>query len=636
LTLKESSTKLYFQIASFIIPLIVYIYTLAPTVSFIDSGELATVCIKLGVAHPTGYPLFTILGNVFSKLPIGEEIYRLNLMCAVISSLACVMFFNLLTYLFASKNILENSLLKNFKDQKNIYVISLISTLTLAFSITFWSSSNAIEVYALHIFFLITIIYIFLKACFEKENSKYWLLFGFVLGLSFTNHLTTIFLSIGTLYLFFAINGFNQAAFKKILWIAVFFIIGLTVYVYLPVRADNGVLSWGNPQDWEHFYRHVSGKQFSVWMFSSSENAAKQFGYFTKSFPKEFGYVFLILAIFGVIRLFQANRKVFYYTFLLFIFTVLYAINYDIYDIDSYFLLAYIISGIWIGFGLLFLYEKLDFFRKFAYIGLIIPVILIYQNYSQANENDNFYVQDYTMNVFASAAPNAIIFSTQWDFWVSASFYYQYIENIRPDIVVIDKELLRRGWYLEHIEKQYPEIYNNSRAEFEAYKTELTKFERFSDRYTNPKTEADRQDLMKIQTTFLAMLQSLPAKNQNRPFYTTFEIEQTAGQEKFGADMKRIPQGLLIRYTNETGFDNYTEPDFKFVATKEQGYHYEFIMNAYFMAYLNRANYLMNFAKYDEAETLINKAIALEIPQVQDAYRLLNKLKELRSLQQKN
>ncbi|HEX2788018.1 MAG TPA: DUF2723 domain-containing protein [Ignavibacteria bacterium] len=635
MNLKESSTKLYFQIASFIIPLIVYIYTLAPTVSFIDSGELATVCIKLGVAHPTGYPLFTILGNVFSKMPIGEEIYRLNLMCAVISSLACVMFFNLLAYLFTSKNILENCLPKSVSDKKNIYVISLISTLTLAFSITFWSSSNAIEVYALHIFFLVTIIYIFLKACFEG-NAKYWLLFGFVLGLSFTNHLTTIFLSIGTLYLFFSINGFNQAAFKKILWIAVFFIIGLTVYIYLPVRADNGVLSWGNPHDWENFYRHVSGKQFSVWMFSSSENAAKQFGYFTNSFPKEFGYVFLILAISGVIRLFQANRKVFYYTFLLFIFTVLYAINYDIYDIDSYFLLAYIVSGIWIAFGLLFLYEKLDFFRKFVYIGLVIPLILIYQNYSQANENDNFYVQDYTMNVFASAAPNAIIFSTQWDFWVSASFYYQYVENIRPDIIVIDKELLRRGWYLNHIEKNYSEVYNNSRAEFEAYKTELTKFERFTDRYTKPSTEADRQDLMKIQNAFLKLLQSLPAKNQTRPFYTTFEIEQSAAQERFGADMKRIPQGLLVRYTTETGFDNYTEPDFKFEATKQEGYHYEFLMTAYFNAYLNRANYLMNFGKYDEAEALINKAFALEVPQSQDAYRLLNKLKELRSLQQKN
>lgn len=636
MSIKESPTKLYFQIASFIIPLIVYIFTLAPTVAFIDSGELATVCIKLGIAHPTGYPLFTVLGNVFANLPIGEEIYRLNLMCAVISSLACVMFFNLLTFLFTNKNILENSLFKKLNDEKNIYLISLVSTLILAFSLTFWASSNAIEVYALHIFFLITLIYVFLKACFDQENVKYWMLFGFVLGLSFTNHLTTIFLSVGTLYLFFAINGFNQVSFKKILWIAVFFVIGLTVYVYLPVRADNNVLSWGNPYDWEHFYRHVSGKQFSVWMFSSSENAVKQFGYFTGSFPKEFGYIFLILAIPGAIRLFQANRKIFYYTFLLFIFTVLYAINYDIYDIDSYFLLAYIVSGIWIAFGLLFLYEKMEFFRKAVFISIIIPLILIFQNYSEANENDNFYVQDYTMNVFASAEPNAIILSTQWDFWISASFYYQYVKNIRPDIIVIDKELLRRGWYLNHIEKSYPEVYNNCRAEFEIYKAELTKFERFPERYTKPTSEADRQDLMRIQTGFINLLQSLVSKNPNRAFYTTFEVEKGSPQERIGADYKRIPQGLLIRYTKDNGFDNYNEPDFKFVVTNRKGYHYEFIMNAYSMAYLNRANYLMNFGKYDESEILINKAIALGTDTNQDAFRLLNKLKEIRNLPPQN
>ena len=53
----------------FILDLIVYLLTLSPTLQFIDSGELAVVCKTLGIAHPTGYPLYTLLGRLFSLLP---------------------------------------------------------------------------------------------------------------------------------------------------------------------------------------------------------------------------------------------------------------------------------------------------------------------------------------------------------------------------------------------------------------------------------------------------------------------------------------------------------------------------------------------------------------------------------------
>ena len=63
---------------------IVYLTTLCPTTNFIDSGELATVAYTLGIAHPTGYPLFTLMGWIFAHLPLGSRvIYQLNMMAAV-------------------------------------------------------------------------------------------------------------------------------------------------------------------------------------------------------------------------------------------------------------------------------------------------------------------------------------------------------------------------------------------------------------------------------------------------------------------------------------------------------------------------------------------------------------------------
>ena len=61
-----------------------YYLTLENGVMQIDSGELATVQYTLGTAHPTGYPLFTLLGYLFSHIPTGlRPIYQLNLVSLI-------------------------------------------------------------------------------------------------------------------------------------------------------------------------------------------------------------------------------------------------------------------------------------------------------------------------------------------------------------------------------------------------------------------------------------------------------------------------------------------------------------------------------------------------------------------------
>lgn len=619
--------------------------TLAPTVTFIDSGELAAVATKLGVAHPTGYPLFTILGRIFTLLPAGDEVYRLNIMSAVMSSAALLMFFNLMVFIITDKNLTDDPSTDNKKISYDVvYNISLSAVLVLAFSRTFWDTANAIEVYSLHTFFLVTDIYLLLKACSYDQRSeesyvrkeRYWLLYAFVLGLSFTNHLSTIFLSVGSIYLYFAVNGFNKDSFRRILILALPFLLGYSVYIYLFIRAENNVLSWGYPHNFDNFWRHFTGKQFSIWMFSSFENASKQFSYFTSNYPAEFFYIPLLIAVPGIIEVYNKSKKLFYFTLLLFGFCILYAINYDIYDIDSYFLLAFIVTAVWFGFGLLFIIKKLkENVKAISFVFLLICLIPFSNNFSKADESKNYFVNDYTMNVFKSAAENSIIFSTQWDFWISSSFYQQYVKNIRPDIIVIDKELLRKSWYMKHLEKHYPDLYNKSRNEFEIYLNELLKFEKNPDRYTKPVTETDRQDLVKIQTAFLNLLNSIVDKNYGeRNIYTTFEIEQEKN-ERFGKDYLRIPEGLLVKYSKEKGFVEYKEPDFVYTITAKEGYHYNFIMNAYYNAFLSRANYLMNFSKFDDAEKLIKQAEDVK-PNSPDAKQLLNKLNQLKSVQNSN
>ncbi|MDH4222727.1 MAG: DUF2723 domain-containing protein [candidate division Zixibacteria bacterium] len=95
-----------------------YLLTLCPAISWIDSGELSVVCHTLGIAHPTGYPLYTLIGKVFSLIPVGTVIFRFNLL-----SLLFISFSNLIIY-FLFLNIYE-LLFPAIRDSALLFIIAL-------------------------------------------------------------------------------------------------------------------------------------------------------------------------------------------------------------------------------------------------------------------------------------------------------------------------------------------------------------------------------------------------------------------------------------------------------------------------------------------------------------------------------
>ena len=67
----------------------VYLWTLCPTLYWGDCGELATVAVTLGIPHPTGYPLYCLLGKAWTLLlPFGSLVWRLNVLSALFGALA--------------------------------------------------------------------------------------------------------------------------------------------------------------------------------------------------------------------------------------------------------------------------------------------------------------------------------------------------------------------------------------------------------------------------------------------------------------------------------------------------------------------------------------------------------------------
>ncbi|MEX0736521.1 MAG: DUF2723 domain-containing protein, partial [Bacteroidota bacterium] len=175
----------------------VYLTTMAPGLSFIDSGELAAVASTLGIAHPTGYPLFALLGRVAVLVPLGlEEILVLNFFASIVTSLAVAFFFKCVSRI---RTLVAPAAPG---PEKNRYLLgasfpSLAGSLVFGFSTTVWAQSVVTEVYALHLFLLMAMLSAFLKAAgdFQADAShvpRSLFLASFLLGLGFTNHMTTI------------------------------------------------------------------------------------------------------------------------------------------------------------------------------------------------------------------------------------------------------------------------------------------------------------------------------------------------------------------------------------------------------------------------------------------------------------
>ncbi|MGH2575084.1 MAG: protein O-mannosyl-transferase family, partial [Ignavibacteria bacterium] len=579
--------------------------------------------------------------------------------------------------------------------------ITLFSCLTLAFSKTFWSQANSVEVYSLHIFFLVSLFFVFLKAINTSRNhlpsplqrgnsiissvktnfvseNKYYLIFSFLLGLSFTNHLTTILLAPACLTLFLVTNLKNKKSILPLIGImSVCFLIGFSVYLYLPIRAAmNPIFLWGNPYNLERFYWHITGKQFSVWIFSaqgsipvflfllfslvilsviglkrritinkfyhfsvflvlsalsfimlssSSGIVEKQFKFFLNSLLNEFGTGLFLFAILGIYKLSEFNLNIYYLTVLSFLGCLFYSVNYDIHDISSYFLLAYIVTAIWIGFGALYIYEKIDNFIKsktrqliFSVVIVLLSVITLKSNYGENDESKNYYVEEYTMNVFRNIEPNGVIISSQWDFWISSSWYYNFVKKIRTDIVVIDKELLRRSWYFTYLRRNYPEIYENSKGEIERFLSELYKFE-----HNIP------YEQKVIMRAFSDLLTSFVEKNPSRNIYTTWEIERDKN-ETFAVNYNRIPDGILSQLvkidtanTQEQLIKTY---DFNFTPTTKKNYYHETIMLSYASMLTNSANYLFKQNRITDARKYLDLALSAisNFPQALELKKKIN------------
>lgn len=448
--MKTPGTDLIIRLLTLGVILIVYGLTMGTSIGPIDSGELATAAWTWGVAHPTGYPLYTSLGFLWSHLPLGMRvIMQLNLF-----SLLCTA---------ASAWLLERSarrlLPANIPDLTATFAVTG-AMLMYAFQRTIWSQSTVVEVYSLHLLCISAFTWRFLLAL-ETGKKADLLIAGICLGLAFSNHMTTILLIPGILILYFWKKGINKAAIQQgLLFLPGVIGIPILMYGLLMMRAgQEPLLNWGAPSSLTSLFRHVSGAQFQIWFKFGDEakgTLARNFGVFMDGLLKGTGYLALIPAIAGIFALSMVSRPLLVFVLVNIGWTVWYAAHYDIHDIESYFSWAYFNVALLAAAGGVMLVSRLP---RIAGAALLLPGLMAcVLNFPDTTMRGNDFYEQYTRNVLENAPKDAIILTYEWDFFISPAYYLQQVEGIRPDVRIVDKELLRRSWYYPQLEGMYPGI----------------------------------------------------------------------------------------------------------------------------------------------------------------------------------
>tara|TARA_B100002052_G_scaffold83147_1_gene76362 strand:- start:4239 stop:7181 length:2943 start_codon:yes stop_codon:yes gene_type:complete len=194
--MKKKNSHLFFTLSSFFFPLIIYLKTMAPTTSFWDCGEFIACSVTLGVPHPPGTPLFLLLGNVFSQIPIFSDIgARVNFISPIASAFS-VMFLYLIIIHLIKRIIGEKQENSDYTKKIKIAEYSgFIAAVTFAFTDSQWFNAVESEVYALSTLLTSMVVWLILKwdtISFNKDSIKYIIIISYVMGLSIGIHLLNL------------------------------------------------------------------------------------------------------------------------------------------------------------------------------------------------------------------------------------------------------------------------------------------------------------------------------------------------------------------------------------------------------------------------------------------------------------
>jgi len=473
----NSKNNIIVQWFIFLCSFFCYLHFLFPSLYGGDTGELIVSSHILGIPHAPGYPLFNIIGKACELLvPFGNSALRINLLGALLGAFTLVLFFRLM-------NILTGDVFA-----------SLLTVVYLGSMPIFFEQSLLAEVFMLNAFFSVAIICIMVS---RGGDIRHVCLAFFLLGLALGNHHTIILIIpavhcliqpqkkillfvlyvVSFILVFFTLSigvGFFAAGLcafylayplpgavgKSMGRCFLCMLAGLTVYMYLPLRARvDPVINFGNPETFKTFLDVVMRREFGSLTLHPAALHERSFPSFwaqvlgfTGTAVKHIGIPGILISFLGMREAVQ--RKKLLPILLLFVIPGPIFILYSnlspstlaVWRLERFFLIPDIALAILIGLGFVWILRHCTSVAgvsggRAKAIGMLLLLVCAWPLDRIAGSRYHFFLWDFGNNILRTCASRAsLIFDTKlFDEYASSVAYATQVEEKRKDISLISR-----------------------------------------------------------------------------------------------------------------------------------------------------------------------------------------------------
>jgi len=417
---------------------LLYLATACPTVYFGDSGELIAAADSLGVAHPPGYPLYTLLGRIALLVPVGEPAWRMNVMSAVFCALACAIVARLVQRWTGST------------------VAAVGAGLGLALAYDIWAVATVAEVYTLHLF-LIASLFLLADRMHDATDGpslrRSLLLAGVVLGVGLS-HRPTILLAlpaVAVLAIGLRRSRREVASAGLATWVVaalIAVIIPAAAYGSLLIRAAaEPAVNWGRTDDLGALVGHVTTRSYRFYVLGAAGWLRPE-GWVRigRMLWTGFGYVGLPLAVLGMVGAWlsgraQGRRRPAMAVALLGGAWLLFGLSYGTEDVEVLFLPTFLATALAAGLGLAAIRAVGDGTRAAGVASVAVAAALVASplavHLGAANLRAVTAGADYGRDMLATVPDGGVLFVEGDDAFLLA--YLQQVLGERTDLTIYDR-----------------------------------------------------------------------------------------------------------------------------------------------------------------------------------------------------
>ena len=426
----------------FVPALLLYMRTLMPDVDYWDTAEFQALGPVLGIAHPTGYPAYTLLLWFASVVlqPFGNAAFRADMLSALLVAAACAIVGVTVAYLTRR------------------LVVGVGVGIAFAVASRVWAIGLHADPHALHLF-LVALLLLLLVVWADrhkhgKPNADRVLIGAAALfGVSLANHALTLLLAPGVgLFVLLVYPGILRRLRLIGACVGALVLTTVVLYAYLPIRsAMNPPMDYANPQTWENFKYVVFGEQFTN-TFHNRPTLADSLKLIATETWQQLGVLFPLAAL-GLVVGFVRRSALMIMLIGWFGLTWYFDLGYDNADIGRYYLVPLMCVAVVGGLGAGAILEAAKVavqrvapairprlrvaFAVVVAIVLVVPAIAsVPVRFRLVDESTDQGSRPWLDSLAVALPQNAVIVS--WWSFSTALWYGQYVEHWRPDVTIID------------------------------------------------------------------------------------------------------------------------------------------------------------------------------------------------------